>query len=337
MHAMSKRRGRWTLEFSGSPRIVSAASVVGPKEGEGPLRDYFDVVEQDPMRGEMCPEAAERRFMEDACNRVLQQVSLAGDDVDLFLAGDLLNQVISANFAARSLQIPFFGLYSACATIGAALTLGATLVDCDWVTTALVAGASHYQTAERQYRYPIELNVQRKQTNQWTVTGAGAALLAKQGEGPKITHATIGRVVDYGLKDTNDMGCAMAPAAADTFLRHLADVGRTPGDYDLILTGDLASYGKKMFRELVKQAGFGLGSKYEDAGDLIFSPQQQVGAGGSGCACPAVVSFGYVLKQMAATRWQRVLLLPTGALHSPVTYQQGESIPCVSHAVVVET
>lgn len=333
----SKRLGRWTVQFPGSPRIVSASSVVGPKEGEGPLRSYFDVVEQDPMRGETTAEMAERRFMEDACNRALGQISLASEDVDVFLGGDLLNQIISASFTARSLQIPFLGLYNACATIGAALILGAMLVDCDWVTTALVAGASHYQTAERQYRYPIELNVQRKPTNQWTVTGAGAAVLAKQGNGPRITQATIGRVVDYGLKDTNDMGCAMAPAAADTFLRHMADTSQTPGDYDLILTGDLASYGKKMFKELVKDAGIGLGSKHQDAGDLIFSQQQRVGAGGSGVACLAVVAFGYVLKEMAATRWHRVLLLPTGALHSPVTYQQGESIPCVAHAIVVET
>jgi len=333
----SKRLGRWTIAFPGSPRIVSATSVVGPKEGEGPLRSYFDVVEQDPMRGEVCAEAAERRFMEDACNRALSQIALASDDVDLFLGGDLLNQVITASFTARSLQIPFVGLYSACATIGAGLTLAATLVDSDWATTVLVAGASHYQTAERQYRYPIELNVQRKQTNQWTVTGAGAAVVAKQGNGPKITQATIGRVVDYGLKDTNDMGCAMAPAAADTLLRHLADTGRTPGDYDLIMTGDLAAYGKKMFKQLVKDAGIALGGKHQDAGELIFSQQQKVGAGGSGCACLAVVGFGYVLKEMAAARWHRVLLLPTGALHSPVTYQQGESIPCVAHAIVVET
>ncbi|MGI6083071.1 MAG: stage V sporulation protein AD [Limnochordia bacterium] len=333
----SRRLGRWTVHFPGSPRIVSAASVVGPKEGEGPLRSYFDVIESDPMRGEACPEAAERRFMEEACNRAIRLLNLKNDDIDIFLGGDLLNQVITAGFTARSLQIPFLGLYSACATVGAALMLAGTLVDCDWVTTALVAASSHYQTAERQFRYPIELNIQRKPTNQWTVTGAGAAVIAKQGEGPKLTHATIGRVVDYGLKDTNDMGCTMAPAAADTLLRHLADTGRTPGDYDLILTGDLAAYGAKMFRHLVKEASIGLGNKHQDAGQLIFSSQQKVGAGGSGCACVAVVGLGYVLKEMAAGRWHRVLLLPTGALFSPVTHMQGESIPCVAHAIVIES
>jgi stage V sporulation protein AD len=333
----SKRIGRWTIEFSGNPRIVSAASVVGPKEGEGPLRQYFDVVEQDPMRGEKTAERAERRFMEDACNLALAQLQLKSEDVDLFLGGDLLNQEITASFTARMLQIPFAGLYSACATIGSALALGAGLVDGMYAGTVLVAGASHYQTAERQYRYPIELNVQRKATNQWTVTGGGAAVIAKEGDGPKITQATIGRVVDYGLKDTNDMGSAMAPAAADTLLRHLADTGHTPGDYDLILTGDLATHGKKMFNHLVSEAGVTLGGKHQDAGSLIFSPRQNAGAGGSGCACAAVVMFGYVLKEMAATRWHRVLVLPTGSLHSPVSYQQGESMPCIAHAIVLET
>lgn len=332
----AKRAGRWTVYLPNSPRIISAASIVGPKEGQGPLAQHFDVVEQDSMRGKTSPEKAERLFMQDACNRALAQIALRPEDVDYFLGGDLLNQVVTAAFVARDLQSPFLGLYGACATIGSALSLASMLVDGDYAARVLVATSSHYQTAERQYRYPIELNIQRKATNQWTVTGAGAAVVAKEGAGPKITHVTVGRVVDYGLKDTNDMGAAMAPAAADALLRHLADLGRTPGDYDLILTGDLAGYGKKMFNHLVSEAGITLGGKHQDAGCLIFSPQQEVGAGGSGCACSAVVFLGYVLRELASTRWQRVLLIPTGALFSPLTYQQGESIPCVAHAIAVE-
>lgn len=325
------------MQFPNSPKIISAASIVGPKEGAGPLGKYFDVVQEDYMRNEPSAEKAERRFLQDACDRALSNLQLQAGDVQFYIAGDLLNQVISATFVGRRLAVPYLGVYNACASIADAITLGAMLVDGDFADRTLVGVSSHYQSAERQYRYPIELNIQRKATNQWTVSGAGAAIIAREGVGPRITHATLGRVVDYGLKDPNDMGCAMAPAAADTFLRHLHDTGRTPGDYDLILTGDLAAYGKSMFNELVKEAGITMGGKHQDAGALIFSAEQQVKAGGSGAACSAVVFFGYVLKEMAAGRWHRVLLLPTGCLHSPVSYQQGETLPCIAHAVVVET
>lgn len=331
------RVGRWTVQLQHNPRIIAAASVVGPREGAGPLGTYFDEVMSDYMQGETSAEVAERRFMADACDKALAMAQLNRDEIDLFMAGDLLNQTITSSFTARSLQIPFMGLFNACATIGEALTLASIFIDGDYAQRILVAASSHYQSAERQYRYPIELNIARKQTNQWTVSGAGAAVISKEGEGPKITHATVGRVVDYGLKDVNDMGCAMAPAAADTLLRHLSDTGRTVGDYDLILTGDLASYGKKMFNELVKEAGVTLGGKHLDAGDMMYSQKQQPGAGGSGAACSAVTIFGYVLKEMANTRWHRVLALPTGSLHNPLTYQQGESIPGIAHAIVIET
>ncbi len=333
---VSKRVGRWTVQFPTKPRFVSAVTNVGPKEGEGPLGQHFDMVQTDAMRGVLSAEVAERQYMQEACDKALADAGLQPEDVDIFVAGDLLNQIVTANFVARTIQAPFIGVYNACATIGDALTVSAMALDGDFTSNALISVSSHYQTAERQFRYPIELNIQRKATNQWTVTGAAAAVLGRTGTGPQITHATAGRVVDYGIKDPNDMGAAMAPAAADTFLRHLADMGATPADYDLIVTGDLAATGKKLFARLVKEAGFSLGEKYQDAGVMIFSERQNVKAGGSGAACLAVVLCGSIFKEMAKGRWRRVLVVPTGALVSPLSFQQGESIPCIAHAVVIE-
>jgi stage V sporulation protein AD len=332
-----KRVGKYTVQFLNSPKIIAAAGVVGPKEGEGPLSSYFDAVISDEMYGQNTAEKAERRFLQHACDQALNTARLSTADIDLYLAGDLLNQLITATFTARRLSVPYVGIYNACATLTAGLALSAMLVDGDYADRILTGVSSHYQTAERQFRYPVELNIQRKKTNQRTVTGAGAAVVAREGIGPRITHATLGRVVDYDLKDANDMGAAMAPAAADTFLRHLEDTDRTVVDYDLVLTGDLANNGKPLFNALLKEAGISLENKHQDAGALIYSPQQQVQAGGSGAACSAAVFYGYVLKEMADTRWRRVLLIATGSLHSPLSCLQGESIPCIAHAVAVET
>ena len=332
----AKRVGKYTLAID-QVRIAERAAVVGPREGAGPLGPCFDQVEDDHMAHQPTPEKAERYFLKQAVQLVLQKAGLAVDEIDFFLSGDLLNQVISSSFTARDLGIPFFGLFSACATFGAALTLGSVLVDGGYANRVIIGASSHYQSAERQYRYPIELNVQRKATNQWTVTGAGAALLAREGSGPRISMVTPGRVVDYGLSDTNDMGSAMAPAAADTLLRHLSDTGRSIGDYDLIVTGDLSAQGSKMFRLLAKDAGITLGNTHQDCGVLIYSQEQQPSAGGSGAACFTTVILGYILSEMQNTRYRRVLAIPTGALHNPLTASQGETIPCVAHAVVFES
>lgn len=331
----TKRIGQFTVAFD-KVHIAARATVVGPREGAGNLGSYFDRVEAHPMVGEVCPERAERHYLRTAALLALEKAGVRPDAVQYFLAGDLLNQLVSCNFVAHSLGIPFYGLFNACATIAEGLALGAALVDGGFAERVLVGASSHYQSVERQYRYPIELNVQRKPTNHWTTTGAGAALLDALGPGPRITMHTAGRVVDYGLKDVNDMGSAMAPAAADTLLRHLADTGRTVGDYDLILTGDLGSQGAKMFRLLVREAGITLGDKHQDGGMMMFRPQQQPGAGASGAACSATVIFGYVLKEMEDARYRRVLALPTGSLHSPLTYQQGDTIPAICHALVIE-
>lgn len=331
-----QRLGQYTVQLSRPPRITAAFTLMGPREGAGPLGSYFDAIVDDYMWGETSAEKAERKYLEQAARRALQTAGLTEHDVDYFIAGDLLNQIVSSTYSARSLGIPYLGVFAACATSSLALGLAAMLVDAGFARRVLVATASHYQAVERQYRYPIELNVQRKPTNHWTTTGAGAALLARDGAGPRLTLHTAGRVIDYGLKDVNDMGSAMAPAAADTLLRHLADTGRHVGDYDLILTGDLGRQGSKMFRMLVKEAGITLGGKHKDGGVMMFKPEQQAGAGASGAACSATVIFGYAIKEMERGRYRRVLCLPTGSLHSPLSYQQGESIPTISHAVVLE-
>jgi stage V sporulation protein AD len=338
---MARRKcGAQTLVFHSAPKIMSAATVVGPLEGEGPLGTCFDVVYPDQLAGHKSWEACERAMMKEAVSLALSKGGLTAEQVDFLLAGDLLNQIISCNFAARDLGIPFLGLYGACSSFAESLGLAASLVDAGFATHTLAAVSSHYGTSERQYRFPTEYGGQRPPHSQYTVTGSGAALVtsaAQAGKTQAVTHFTIGRVLDLGIKDPYEMGAAMAPAAADTLQRHLLDTGRTPTDYDLILTGDLASVGRNIMLELMDLAGIDIHANYDDCGCRIFDREQQpVFAGGSGCACAAVVTLGSVLKQMHDNDLQRVLVIATGALLSPLTYQQGETIPGVAHAIVLE-
>jgi len=332
----NKRIGQRTIRFADPPAIMAAASIVGPKEGEGPLADSFDKIVQDTYHGEKTWEKAESKLLTESVETVIKKAGLTPQDIDYLLAGDLLNQIISANYAARQLTIPFVGLYGACSTMYEGIALAAMMVDGGYAEKVVVAVSSHHDTAERQYRYPTELGAQRPMTSQWTVTGAGAMLIGKEGSGPKITHATIGKIVDQGIKDANDMGSAMAPAAADTILTHLMDTGRTPEDYDLIVTGDLATVGKALVEKLAQQQNTDLSNNYTDCGILIFDPSQDVHAGGSGCACSAVVTCGYLIEEMMAGKFKRILGVGTGALHSPLSCQQGESIPGIGHAVAFE-
>lgn len=330
----AKRIGQQTIQFANSPVVMASSSVVGPKEGQGPLADSFDKIIQDTYYGEKTWEKAESKFLEDAVNTVLKKGGMSADDIDFLLAGDLLNQITSANYAARQLAMPFLGLYGACSTMYEGIALAAMLVDGGYAQRAVAAVSSHHDTAERQYRFPTELGAQRAMTAQWTVTGAGAMVIGTQGPGPKITHATIGKIVDQGIKDANNMGAAMAPAAADTILTHLEDTGRSPQDYDLIVTGDLATIGKALVEKLAQQQNIDLSNNYTDCGILIYDPSQDVHAGGSGCACSAVVTCSYLIEEMVAGKFKRILGVGTGALHSPCTTQQGESIPGIAHAVV---
>lgn len=332
-----KRLGKQTVAFQDPPAIAGAAAVVGPKEGEGPLGGDFDRVYPDPSLGQDSFERAEREMMKAACHIALQKANLTPADVDFFLAGDLLNQIITASFTALELGVPYLGVYGACSTSAESLALGAMLIDGGFARRVLVACSSHNATAERQYRYPVEYGGQRKPYSQWTVTGAGAAVLVKGGNGPRVTHATVGKVLDYGVKDPYNQGAAMAPAAADTIVRHLLDTGRQPADYDVIATGDLARVGHQLARELAaRDGGIALGANFTDCGILIYGEDQGVHSGGSGCACSAVVTFGHFLRKMEQGRLRRLLLVATGALLSTTSAQQGENIPGVAHGVVIE-
>lgn len=335
---MTKKLGKHSFYFANPPTIISTGTVVGPFEQDSPLREDFDFIFDKATAGADSFEKAEREMMLDACYRALQKIETPPEHIEFFLAGDLLNQIISAEFAALKLKIPFFGIYGACSTTVEGLMMGAVLIDGGFCNLVMSATSSHFDTAERQYRYPTEYGNQRKPVSQRTVTGAGAAVLSAAGEGPRVTHGTVGEVTDMGCKDPLNMGAAMAPAAAATIIQHFADTGRGPDDYDLILTGDLGSIGHKLTLEWVAESGgFDLSHKLQDCGVLIYDPSRPgVKAGGSGCACSAVVVFGHIYKQMMLHQLSRILLVATGALLSPTSSQQGENIPCIAHAVSLE-
>lgn len=331
------RLGRQTWQFTGDVRIVSSAVAVGPKEAQGPLAKEFDLVFDDLYLGEKTWEKAERKLLELAVQKAIDKGALANEEIDVIIAGDLLNQIISATFATRSLQFPYLGVYGACSTSMEALALAAALVNAGYASYAVAACSSHNCTAEKQYRYPTEYGGQKPPYAQWTVTGAGAAVVGKGARGPRITHATIGKVIDWQQKDPFDMGSAMAPAAADTIATHFRDTARTPQDYDLIATGDLASVGTPLVRELLAEMGYDIGAVHRDCGLMIYRPDQGVFAGGSGCASSAVVTYSHIVNGLNNGTYRRVLIVATGALLSPITYQQGESIPCIAHAVALES
>lgn len=316
--------------------ILAAACIAGPKEGEGPLQAFFDKTLDDLYYGENTWEKAEQKIFQETMQLALKKSGLNIQDIDYMLAGDLSNQIIATNFTARNLAIPFIGLYGACSTMYESLALGSMLIDGGFAQYVLVGASSHYATAERQFRFPTEQGVQRAMSAQWTVTGAGAVVLGAQGEGPRVTHATIGKVIDFGEGDASDMGAAMAPAAADTLLRHFQDTGRSPQDYDLIATGDLGRYGRELVVKMAEQHGVVSLENYTDCGILIFDESQDTHAGGSGCACSAVVTCGRIMQQIQGREIKRFLGIGTGALLSPCSCHQGETIPGVAHAVVIE-
>lgn len=334
---MTKKVGRQSVKLTNPPVILSAAAVVGPMEGQGLLRDYFDYIYSDNICGQASFEKAERHMVQNACYLALNHIRKIPKDMDYFIAGDLLNQTVTSNFSAAQLEIPFFGLYGACSTMAESLSLAAMLIDGGFADHILVATSSHNSTSERQYRYPTEYGGQRPPYAQWTVTGAGAAVLANEGTGPKITWITTGKVIDMGIKDPFNMGAAMAPAAAKTLIQHFCDTGRAPDYYDLIVTGDLGRFGHELTVQLaISGGGFDLSKNYQDCGVMIYRPDQDVHSGGSGCGCATVVTYGYLFKEMAKGTYNKILAVATGALHSPTTYQQGENIPAIAHAVAIE-
>ena len=333
----TKKLGQQTFALADPPSILCGANAVGCKEREGPLADCFDYMDQDDTFGEKTWEGSERAMQKKALSLALEKGGLTVQQLDALFAGDLLNQCISSSFAAREQKIPFFGLYGACSTFGEGMTLAAMLLDGGFGERIGVAVSSHFCTAERQYRTPLEYGCQRTPTAQWTVTGAGAIILQRGGEGPYLTHLTPGKIVDKGVTDTNNMGAAMAPAAYDTLLAHFQDTGRRPDFYDWIVTGDLGELGSDLLCQLFQRDGIRL-TNHVDCGTMIFDAERQdVHCGGSGCGCSAAVFTGYWMKEFKSGRVKHLLFCPTGALHSPTTAFQGESIPGICHAVAIST
>lgn len=333
---MDKKRGEQSVVFDNPPVITSTALIGGPMEGNGLLSVYFDKVMEDNI-GEMTSwEKCESYMLEWVITTAAQKVQISSTQIDYILAGDLLNQLMATHFAMRSIGRPFLGLYGACSTLAESLLLGAMILDGGFGKTIVAAVSSHHDAAERQYRFPTELGVQRPPMAQWTVTGAGAAILSTIGAGPKITAATIGRVIDAGIQDTNAMGPAMAPAAADTLWHHFQDFSRQPSYYDMIYSGDLGSVGKTLLIQLLDEKGISLAGNYEDCGCMIYKAEQDPHAGASGCASSALVLCGQLYKLLLTGQLRRILLVGTGSLHSPTSYQQKETIPGIAHAVAIE-
>ncbi len=330
-------QGHQTWLFNSKPVIKGSAAIGGPFEAQGALAEDFDILHGDIWLGQDSFEKAERKFLEQACELAIAHAEFPKTDVQFFLGGDLMNQITSSCFTARTLGTPFLGLYGACSTSMEGLAIAAQLIDSGFARNVLTATSSHNAATEKQYRYPTEYGAQKPPTAQWTVTGAGAALLTPEGNGPKVTTATIGRVVDMGLSDPFNMGAAMAPAAVDTIEAHLRDLNRSPDYYDIIATGDLGRVGHQIAASLLEKHGIIIPQSYfTDCGILIYKKEQPVFAGGSGCACSAIVTYGHFLNRMRRGELKRILIVATGALLSPLSYQQKESIPCIAHAVTIE-
>ena len=331
------KRGRQSFVPSQPPVLVTWASVAGKKEAEGPLAHTFDVKCRDTYFGQRTWEQAEKHMQQLALRKLAEKAGLAQSEFDLVFSGDLLNQCIGSSFTLRNTGIPHLGLYGACSTMAESLLLASMAVSGGFADQVVAMTSSHFASSERQYRFPLGYGGQRTPTSQWTVTGSGAALVCSQGTGPRITACTIGSVTDLGIKDANNMGSAMAPAAYETIKSHFQDLNCGPQDFDLIVTGDLGQLGKEVLLELSKKDGVSLGGRLEDCGTLVFdNTTQDVHSGGSGCGCSAITLCGYLLNQLNTGKLKKILFCGTGALLSPTSTQQGLPIPGVCHAVCIE-
>lgn len=332
---MEIHRTGQTVTLERGISVVSWGSIGGKLEGQGPLGRFFDEIEADSLCGQTSWEKAESILQQRALHHALERGGMTEDDLELVLAGDLLNQCAASSFALRNRPFSVGGLYAACATMGEGLALSAMLLRAGAAGTAAVMTSSHYCTAERQYRMPLPYGSQRCPTAQWTATASGCCILGRSGDGPYLTHATMGRVVDMGVDDECNMGGAMAPAAIDTLEALFRDTGTTPQDYDLIATGDLGAIGHQVVRELMERDGYDMDGRYTDCGLLLFDREKQdMHAGGSGAGCSASVLCSYLLPGMKSGRWRRIIFAPTGALQSPTTVFQKETMPTICHAVV---
>ena len=331
-----QKLGKQTIKFDNPPTILDCASIVGPKEAQGPLAEYFDQTLEDEFWGEKTWEKAESKIIKETVNTVISKSGVPSDQIDLMIAGDLLNQCISSSFGLREANIPFLGVFGACSTFVESMCIGSICVE-SFAKNVLCATSSHFCSAEKQFRFPLELGNQRTPTAQWTVTGSGAAIITQSGMGPYITHITPGKIIDMGIKDANNMGAAMAPAFCETLITHFLDTGRSPSYYDAIISGDLGHIGKEIAIDLAKSQGYNIKSNYNDCGVLIFDKEKQdTHSGGSGCGCCGSVFSGYFFKQLKAKKLKKVLLIATGALMNSTSSQQGESIPGIAHAISIE-
>ena len=325
------------MELKCPPVILAAATTAGTKEAEGPLAAYFDSTLTDERFGEDSWEKAESKMQKETLQTAVMKSNLSLNAIDFIFAGDLLNQCSASHYGIRDSNRPFVGLYGACSTMAESLCLGAMTIDGGFADHTACLTSSHFCGSEKQYRFPLEYGGQRPPTAQWTATGCGCAILSARGNGPRITRITMGRIVDMGITDANNMGAAMAPAAYDTISHHLTDFGLSPSDYDLILTGDLAQIGSQIVTDLFAKDGIDLTDHYNDCGNLLFFNQKQdTHAGASGCGCSALVFCGYILDKLKTGELSKVLLVGTGALMNPGALTQGESIPAIAHAVCIE-
>ena len=337
---LKKQQGIQSVKFEEPPIICAAASVVGQKEGDGPFGDVFDQIESDPKVGGDTWEDAEGRLQERAAELAIQKAGCGKEAIRYIVAGDLLGQLMASSFGLAGFDKPLFGVYGACSTMGESIGIGSMLVEGGFADYVLAMTSSHFASAEKQFRFPLGYANQRPKASTWTVTGSGAVVICKgdQKQGmAKITGITTGKIVDYGVKDTMNMGACMAPAAASVVAAHFKDFGTDPSEYDQIITGDLGMVGKDILIDILRSEGYDIAYRYIDCGIEIYGRDAQAQAGGSGCGCSAVMLAGYVLKQLEIGEWKRVLFVPTGALLSVVSFNEGNSIPGIAHAVRLET
>lgn len=333
---MGKRVGKQTVAIENNVYIIETASIAGTKEQEGPLGETFDILMPNAEWNEDTWEKTESKMQKEAVKLAIRKSGLEPENINYIMGGDLLNQCIGAGFGLRDLGIPFFGIYGACSTMIEGISLGSMLIDGGFAENITAVTSSHFCTAERQYRMPLEYGGQRPPTAQWTVTGAGAAVLSSKGNGARVTHITTGKITDMGVKDANNMGGAMAPAAFETLLTHFRDLGVGPMDYDLIITGDLGTIGREILIELMEKEGYDISKNYKDCGCMIYDiNEQDVHSGGSGCGCIASVFCGHIMNEIKAKRLNKILVMGTGALLSTTSSLQGESVPGIAHAVVI--
>jgi stage V sporulation protein AD len=329
-----KRLGKQTIRLANPPSIIATSSIAGPKEGDGNFKIYYDVILEDELWGEDSWEKAESKLIKETYFTVVEKSGKSLNEIDYIVAGDLLNQCTASIFGLRSTNVSFFGVYGACSTMAESLSLGSMLIDGGFGKNIVCLTSSHFCSAEKQFRYPLELGSQKSPSSQWTVTGSGGIFLSEEGTGPFVKMITTGKIVDMGIKDPNNMGAAMAPAAADTIVCHFKDTGLDFTDYDIVITGDLGKIGHSLCKEMLEFNGYETKGKLYDCGMMIFNTQsQEVFSGGSGCGCAAITLAGYLYKEMLKGSLKNILFVATGALLSTTTSQQGESIPGIAHAV----